>query len=72
MEKFNRETNIFIKPGYKFQIVDMLLTNYHLPKSTLLMHVSSFGGHDLVMKAYRAAKKNNYRFLSYGDAMLII
>jgi S-adenosylmethionine:tRNA ribosyltransferase-isomerase len=53
-------------------MVDGMITNFHQPKSTLLMMVSAFGGHSLIMKAYREAKKNNYRFLSYGDAMFII
>ena len=53
-------------------MIDGIITNFHQPKSTLLMMVSAFADRDLVMKAYRVAKKNNYRFLSYGDAMLII
>ena len=65
-------TNMFIFPGYKFQMVDVLITNFHLPHSTLLMLVSAFGGYDLVMKAYQEAIKERYRFYSYGDAMLII
>ncbi len=65
-------TGMFIYPGYKFQVVDALITNFHLPYSTLLMLVCAFGGYDLVMKAYKEAMKERYRFYSYGDAMLII
>lgn len=65
-------TDIFIYPGYKFKNVDALLTNFHLPQTTLLMLVSAFAGRDLISRAYSAAKKNNYRFASYGDAMLIL
>lgn len=65
-------TDKFIYPPYKFKMVDALITNFHQPKSTLLMMVSAFADRDLIMKAYRIAKKNNYRFLSYGDAMLIV
>ena len=65
------ETSIFITPGYRFKVVDMLLTNFHLPKSTLLMLVCAFGGMDKMLAAYRIAVDNEYRFFSYGDAMLI-
>jgi S-adenosylmethionine:tRNA ribosyltransferase-isomerase len=65
------ETNIFITPGYKFKVIDALLTNFHLPKSTLLMLVCAFGGMDKMLAAYRIAVDNEYRFFSYGDAMLI-
>lgn len=65
------ETSIFITPGYEFKIVDRLFTNFHLPKSTLLMLVSAFGGFDLMKKAYAHAVAQQYRFFSYGDAMLI-
>jgi S-adenosylmethionine:tRNA ribosyltransferase-isomerase len=65
------ETNIFITPGYQFKVVDVLLTNFHLPKSTLLMLVCAFGGMDRMLAAYRVAVDNEYRFFSYGDAMLI-
>ena len=65
-------TDKFIYPPYDFKMVDGLITNFHQPKSTLLMMVSAFADPDLIKKAYREAKKNNYRFLSYGDAMLII
>ncbi len=65
-------TDIFIYPGYKFKVVDSLITNFHLPKTTLLMLVSAFMGHELMMKAYREAIDEKYRFYSYGDAMLIL
>jgi S-adenosylmethionine:tRNA ribosyltransferase-isomerase len=65
-------TNLFIRPGYEFKVVDHLLTNFHLPKSTLLMLVSALGGHDLVMRAYAEAVRERYRFYSYGDAMLVV
>jgi len=65
-------TDIFIYPGYHFRAIDMLITNFHLPKSTLLMLVSAFGGMDFIMNAYKEAIKEKYRFYSYGDAMLII
>ena len=66
------ETDIFIYPPYDFQIVDSLLTNFHLPKSTLLMLVSALAGKDLMLEAYRKAVEERYRFFSYGDCMLII
>lgn len=65
------ETRIFITPGYQFKVVDVLLTNFHLPKSTLLMLVCAFGGMEQMLAAYRHAVVNEYRFFSYGDAMLI-
>jgi S-adenosylmethionine:tRNA ribosyltransferase-isomerase len=65
------ETNIFIFPGYRFRVVDVLLTNFHLPRSTLLMLVCAFGGMQEVLAAYRHAVEQEYRFFSYGDAMLI-
>lgn len=65
-------TGIFIYPGYKFKNVDAMVTNFHLPKTTLLMLVCAFAGRNLVFKAYQQAMKNNYRFASYGDAMLIL
>jgi S-adenosylmethionine:tRNA ribosyltransferase-isomerase len=65
------DTNIFITPGYRFKVVDRLLTNFHLPKSTLMMLVSAFAGHQHVMSAYAHAVEQRYRFFSYGDAMLI-
>jgi S-adenosylmethionine:tRNA ribosyltransferase-isomerase len=65
-------TALFITPGYEFRVVDRLLTNFHLPQSTLLMLVSAFAGHELTMAAYREAVKERYRFFSYGDCMLIL
>ena len=65
------ETELFIVPGYKFRTIDMLLTNLHLPRSTLLMLVCAFGGYEKVMSAYQYAIANSYRFYSYGDAMLL-
>lgn len=65
------ETALFITPGYRFRVVDILITNFHLPKSTLLMLVSAFGGLDRLRQAYRHAIAQGYRFFSYGDAMLI-
>ena len=71
IEAFNGSTDIFIYPGYKFKIVDVLLTNFHLPKSTLFMLVSAFAGLDTMKKAYKHAIDNNYRFFSYGDCCLL-
>ncbi len=65
------DTDIFITPGYRFQVVERLLTNFHLPRSTLLMLVSAFAGMDNIRRAYQHAIANQYRFFSYGDAMLI-
>jgi S-adenosylmethionine:tRNA ribosyltransferase-isomerase len=65
-------TELFIKPGYKFKIVDAMVTNFHLPKSTLLALVAAFAGLENILKAYQHAIENRYRFYSYGDAMLII
>jgi len=65
-------TNIFIYPGYQFKITDGLITNFHLPESTLLMLVSALAGRDIIMRAYKEAVKEHYRFFSFGDAMLII
>ena len=66
-----RETDIFITPGFEFQVVDRLITNFHLPRSTLLMLVSAFAGHDHMRALYRHAIEAQYRFFSYGDAMLL-
>ena len=63
--------DLTILPGYRFRAIDGLLTNFHLPKSSLLALVSTFGGHDLIMSAYRHAVAERYRFYSYGDCMLI-
>jgi S-adenosylmethionine:tRNA ribosyltransferase-isomerase len=68
---FEGETDIFIYPGYRFQVIDALLTNFHLPESTLLMLVCAFGGTENVLKAYRHALEQKYRFYSYGDAMFV-
>jgi S-adenosylmethionine:tRNA ribosyltransferase-isomerase len=65
-------TNKFIFPPYDFSIADCMVTNFHTPKSTLLMMISAFCGHDLMKKAYEEAVKERYRFYSYGDAMLIL
>lgn len=66
------ETDIFIYPPFQFQVVDGLLTNFHLPKSTLLMLVSAFASQELILEAYRKAVENRYRFFSYGDCMLLL
>ena len=66
------ETKIFIRPPYEFRAVDHLITNFHLPRSTLLMLVAAFAGHDLTMKAYAEAIAGDYRFFSYGDAMVVV
>ncbi len=65
-------TDLFIYPGYAFKAVDRLLTNFHLPRSTLLMLISAFAGRDFILEAYREAVRNRYRFYSYGDCMLIL
>ncbi|MBU1187020.1 MAG: tRNA preQ1(34) S-adenosylmethionine ribosyltransferase-isomerase QueA [Acidobacteria bacterium] len=72
VEAGTRSTDLFIQPGFPFQIVNRLLTNFHLPKSTLLMLVASLAGHELIMNAYREAVSRRYRFFSYGDCMLIL
>ena len=66
------DTSIFIYPGYKFKCIDSLITNFHLPESTLIMLVSSLAGKDFIMKAYEEAVKQRYKFFSFGDAMLIL
>jgi S-adenosylmethionine:tRNA ribosyltransferase-isomerase len=66
------DTDIFITPGYQFKVIDGLLTNFHLPESTLMMLVSALAGHQLIMAAYAHAVEQQYRFFSYGDAMLIL
>jgi S-adenosylmethionine:tRNA ribosyltransferase-isomerase len=66
------ETNLFITPGFQFKAVGALLTNFHLPKSTLMMLVSAFATRDLILEAYRQAVAQRYRFFSYGDCMLIL
>ncbi len=72
LKAFEGPTSLFILPGYKFQIVAAMITNFHLPRSTLIMLVSAFAGRERVLNAYEEAKKANYRFYSFGDAMLII
>ena len=73
MEIKNREaTSLFITPGYKFNVVDAMITNFHVPESTLMMLVCAFAGFDNIMNAYKHATDSKYRFLSFGDAMLII
>jgi S-adenosylmethionine:tRNA ribosyltransferase-isomerase len=72
LKPFDGWTNKFIYPPYDFSIADSLITNFHTPLSTLLMMISAFCGHDLMTEAYKIALAENYRFYSYGDAMLII
>ena len=72
VEPGRRETRLLITPGYRFKVVDRLITNFHLPRSTLLMLVSAFGGQEPIMAAYRHAVSARYRFYSYGDAMVIL
>ena len=64
-------TDLFITPGFRFRVVDVLLTNFHLPRSTLLMLVAAFAGRERVLAAYAEAVREGYRFYSYGDAMLV-
>jgi S-adenosylmethionine:tRNA ribosyltransferase-isomerase len=71
LQPYAGETQLFITPGFRFRVVDLMLTNFHLPESTLLMLVSAFAGHRHVMTAYRHAVRARYRFFSYGDAMLL-
>ncbi|MGI9318901.1 MAG: tRNA preQ1(34) S-adenosylmethionine ribosyltransferase-isomerase QueA [bacterium] len=71
LEAYEGETRLFITPGFKFKVVDMLVTNFHLPKSTLLILVSAFAGYDRIMTMYRYAIAHQFRFFSYGDAMLL-
>jgi S-adenosylmethionine:tRNA ribosyltransferase-isomerase len=72
VQPFTGETNIFLRPPYQFRGVDHLITNFHLPKSTLIMLVAAFAGYDLTMKAYGVAVESEYRFYSYGDAMALV
>lgn len=72
VQPFRGETNIFLRPPYEFRGVDHLITNFHLPKSTLIMLVAAFAGYDRTMSAYRTAVDSEYRFYSYGDAMCVI
>ncbi len=66
------DTDLFVYPGFQFRVVDVLITNFHLPRSTLLMLVTAFAGREFILRAYEEAKEKGYRFLSYGDAMVII
>ncbi|MDG0996072.1 MAG: tRNA preQ1(34) S-adenosylmethionine ribosyltransferase-isomerase QueA [Gammaproteobacteria bacterium] len=72
LRPYTGDTDIFIYPGYQFQVIDGLITNFHLPRSTLLMLVSALAGQETIAKAYRHAVEQRYRFFSYGDAMLIL
>ena len=72
MSEYSGETSLFIRPPYEFRAIDALLTNFHLPKSTLLILVRTFGGDSLIAQAYEQAIRERYRFYSYGDAMLIL
>jgi len=71
LQPFDGDTRLFITPGYRFKVVDAMVTNFHLPESTLLMLVAAFAGFDNIMRAYRHAVAARYRFFSYGDAMFI-
>lgn len=71
LQPYEGETRLFITPGYQFRVIDALLTNFHLPESTLLMLVSAFGGLEQIMSAYKHAVEQRYRFFSYGDAMFL-
>lgn len=72
LEPFRGDSRLFIRPGFRFRVVDAMITNFHLPESTLLMLVSAFAGHHAIMEAYRHAVASRYRFFSYGDAMFLI
>jgi len=72
LKPFDGWTNKFIFPPYEFNLANCMITNFHMPESTLLMMTSAFGGYDLIMKAYKTAIKEKYRFYTYGDAMLIL
>ena len=72
VQAFRGETDLFIRPPYRFRAVDALLTNFHLPRSTLLVLVRTFGGAELICRAYHEARTQRYRFYSYGDCMLIV
>ena len=71
LKPFRGDTDIFIYPGFEFQIVDAMVTNFHLPESTLLMLVSAFTDKEILLGAYYEAINNNYRFFSYGDSMFV-
>ena len=72
LQPFDGETDLFVVPGFAFQCVDAMLTNFHLPRSSLMMLVAAFAGRERILDAYRHAVENQYRFFSYGDAMLIL
>ena len=72
IDEYEGETDIFIRPGYKFGVMDGLITNFHLPESTLIMLVSAFAGYEKTMNAYNLAVSEKYRFFSFGDAMMIV
>jgi len=72
LHAYSAWTRLFITPGFRFQVVDALITNFHLPRSTLLMLVSAFAGRKLIQQAYTEAIQQNYRFFSFGDATLIL
>ena len=72
IQPIESETDIFIYPPFPFRVVDVLLTNFHLPRSTLLMLVSAFAGREFILRAYEEAVRARYRFFSYGDCMLIL
>ena len=69
---FLGSTDLYILPGYHFKVVDIMITNFHLPKSTLLMLVSAFAGRERILETYQTAVKEGYRFYSFGDAMLLL
>lgn len=71
LQPYTGDTTLFIRPGYRFNVVDALITNFHLPRSTLLMLVSAFAGYENILQAYQHAVRQEYRFFSYGDAMLL-
>ncbi len=71
LQPFRGDTRLFIRPGFRFNVVDAMITNFHLPRSTLMMLVSAFGGYERLMNAYRYAVEQRYRFFSYGDAMFL-
>ncbi|MCG8487086.1 MAG: tRNA preQ1(34) S-adenosylmethionine ribosyltransferase-isomerase QueA [Chromatiales bacterium] len=71
LQPFRGDTRLFIRPGFQFNVVDAMITNFHLPQSTLMMLVSAFGGYERLMNAYRHAVEQRYRFFSYGDAMFL-
>jgi S-adenosylmethionine:tRNA ribosyltransferase-isomerase len=71
LQPFYGDTRLFITPGYRFQVIDAMITNFHLPESTLLMLVSAFVGYENLFAAYKHAINQQYRFFSYGDAMFL-